>query len=116
MSQSRAELLLQPRDRGSRSRLGRTWRPPLTVCLLQRQKTRAEAFGRGPCACRFPNLRRFAHDIAFHLPAQRRIRVEQPGDYALSDHIVNLAVPRAKAGDDVAEAERDRLVELCVGA
>ncbi len=73
---------------------------PLPVRVLQRQQTRAEPFGRDPRARRLPHLGRFADEIALHLPAQRRIGVEQPGDDGLSAHNANLAVACAQAGLD----------------
>src|SRR6478672_10812126 len=51
---------------------------PLPVIVLQGEQTRAEAFRRNARACRFPDLWRFAREVALDLPAQCRVRIQEP--------------------------------------
>ena len=53
---------------------------PLPVVVLQGEQTRAEAFRRDARACRFPDLGRFACEVALDLPAQCRVRIQEPLD------------------------------------
>ena len=70
---------------------------PLPVGILQCEQPGPETLPGDSGTSRLPHLLRRAREVAFDLPAQRRVRVEQPGEQCRVDHHDRQATRRLKA-------------------